>query len=174
MPPNEATISPARPSDLDALLQLERSIQFAPHWPRETYAAILESVSASPQLQPAATPIRSLFVACAEQQQLIGFAAGIVFPAAISPQAELETVAVAASSRRTGIGRNLCLAVIDWCRSHGASEILLEVRAGSSGAIALYTQLGFVPQRIRPRYYSDPPADALLMRLHIATQGPCR
>ena len=36
--------------------------------------------------------------------------------------AELESVAVKVEARRAGIGRRLCLAVIDWCRAEGASR----------------------------------------------------
>jgi ribosomal-protein-alanine N-acetyltransferase len=81
--------------------------------------------------------------------------------------AELESVVVSANSRRAGIGRALCRAVLDWSRSQGATELVLEVRAASSAAIALYAGLGFTLAARRPRYYRDPDDDALLMRLHL-------
>ena len=80
------------------------------------------------------------------------------------------------------MGRALCGAVVEWCRGEGAAELELEVRAGSAGAIALYTGLGFVTMGRRAAYYrgirglagSDlagygaPAEDALLMRLELA------
>ena len=81
--------------------------------------------------------------------------------------AELESVVVSASYRRAGIGRALCRAVLDWSRSQGATELVLEVRAASSAAIALYASLGFTLAARRPRYYRDPGDDALLMRLQL-------
>jgi ribosomal-protein-alanine N-acetyltransferase len=140
-------------SDLDAILDLERDTDNAPHWPRESYAAILDAPDA---------PQRCLIVAY-DAELLAGFAVGLMHPA--DCVAELESVVVAISVRRAGIGRALCSAVLAWCRSHGATEIVLEVRAASTGAIALYAALGFTQAGRRPRYYRKPEDDALLMRL---------
>ena len=92
---------------------------------------------------------------------------------ASTPQciAELESVVVSANARRAGIGRALCSAVLDWSRSQGASEAVLEVRAASSAAIALYASLGFTLAARRPRYYRDPCDDALLMRMDLQSNG---
>jgi ribosomal-protein-alanine N-acetyltransferase len=43
----------------------------------------------------------------------------------------------------------------------------LEVRAGSIGAIALYSSVGFVVAGRRRDYYREPVEDALLMRLDL-------
>jgi ribosomal-protein-alanine N-acetyltransferase len=81
---------------------------------------------------------------------------------------------VASSARRAGTGRALCCAVLDWCRSNRATEVVLEVRAGSAGAIALYAGLGFTQAGRRPRYYRDPDEDALILRLPLDRSGPQR
>jgi ribosomal-protein-alanine N-acetyltransferase len=150
----------ARASDLDAIVALERATEHAPHWPPAAYAANLDSTA----------PQRCLIVAETDAE-IAGFAAGLMHPALQdSPQrvAELESVVVAASARRAGIGRAVCNAVIEWCRTHGATEMVLEVRATSTGAIALYTGLGFTQTGRRPRYYRDPEDDAVVMRLEPA------
>lgn len=146
-------LRPARSSDIEAILALERATENAPHWPQAAYSAILnETVSG-----------RCLIVAYIGDT-LAGFAVGLVHPA--QPHVgELESVVVAATARRGGIGRALCAVVLDWCRSQGAMEVVLEVRAGSAGAIALYAGLGFRETVRRPRYYRDPVDDAILMRL---------
>jgi ribosomal-protein-alanine N-acetyltransferase len=148
-------------ADLDSILSLERATATAPHWPRAAYSAILDA---------AAIPQRCLFVAHAEDS-ISGFAVGLLHPAAsdssVHRLAELESVAVVPSVRRSGIGRTLCVAVLDWCRTHGATEVMLEVRASSDGVIALYTGLGFIAAGRRPRYYRDPDDDALVMRLPL-------
>ncbi len=149
-------IQPAQLSDLDAIVALERATENAPHWPLSAYAAILAD-SASP---------RCLLVA-QTAGQLEGFAVGLVSPSS----AELESVVVAASSRRAGVGRGLCNAVLDWTRSKGATEIILEVRAVSAGAIALYASLGFTETGRRPRYYRDPEDDAVLMRRQLVSSA---
>jgi ribosomal protein S18 acetylase RimI-like enzyme len=125
----------------------------------------------SDALQPVNATQRCLFVA-EKNGQLAGFAVGLLHPATNDPAnpassgrvAELESVVVSASARRAGIGRALCRAVLDWSRSQGAAEVVLEVRANSTAAIALYSALGFTHAARRPRYYRGPEDDALLLR----------
>ncbi len=113
---------------------------------------------------------RCLFVA-EKDDSLAGFAVGVLHPATPERIAELESVVVSANARRAGIGRALCRAVLDWSRSNGATEPVLEVRAPSSAAVALYTGLGFTLAARRPRYYRDPEDDALLMRMDLQPNG---
>jgi ribosomal-protein-alanine N-acetyltransferase len=151
---NNAHVRPGSAADLDAVLALEQATERAPHWPRAAYEAAL-----NPHLAP-----RCLFVA-ERDGAVIGFAVGAMQPG--GRVGEIESVAVAQHTRRAGIARDLCAAVVSWCRAHGAAEIVLEVRAGSAGAIALYAGMGFAPAGFRPRYYADPQEDALLMRMAL-------
>ena len=182
-------------SDLEPILALERATNLAPHWPPSAYADILDSNDLgvpsialgapsiprslrngwetaslssdridSDELPQANAIQRCLFVAD-KDGSLAGFAVGLLHPVASERTAELESVVVSDSYRRAGIGRALCRAVFDWSRSQGATELILEVRASSSAAIALYAGLGFTLAARRPRYYRDPNDDALLMRL---------
>ena len=166
-------------TDLEAIVALERSIDTAPHWPPASYAAILDSQTESQadsqagvqtitQAHPA-TPKRCLFVAeTPADGEIVGFAVALMNPG--NEPAELESVAVSPSARRTGIGRALCAAVLEWCCKQGVSSVTLEVRAGSSAAVALYSGLGFVRAGRRLRYYHDPEDDALILRLPL-TRG---
>jgi ribosomal-protein-alanine acetyltransferase len=154
MKPAQVQLRPAATSDLDAILAIERATDTAPHWPHAAYTEILGATD----------PARCLIVAHTDEV-VAGFAVGVLHATTDSERiAELESIAVAAGARRYGIGRALCAAVIDWCRSQGATEVVLEVRADSIGAIALYVALGFSHAGRRPKYYSDPEDDALLMR----------
>jgi ribosomal-protein-alanine N-acetyltransferase len=168
MSPAGVQLRRASVADLAAIFALERSIDTAPHWPLASYAAILDSQASIQTLtgeQPT-TPKRSLFVAeTLPQAEIVGFAVGLVHSA--EAVAELESMAVAASARRAGIGGALCAAVLDWCREQGAASVTLEVRAGSTAALALYAALGFSQAGRRPRYYSDPEDDALILRLPL-------
>jgi [ribosomal protein S18]-alanine N-acetyltransferase len=148
----------AVPSDLDGIIALEQRTEFAPHWPQSTYRAIL----GIPDPQPVA--VRRCLIVAEQGETVAGFAVGAMFPVS-GCTAELESVAVAESSRRSGLGAGLCLKVIDWCRQHGAAEIVLEVRATSAPAIALYASLGFTLAGRRAGYYREPEDDALIMRL---------
>lgn len=156
-------------ADLDAVLALERATENAPHWPLSAYAAIIarEDKNAGESSQ---TAQRCLFVACRDGL-LVGFAVGAANFAASAQHsacsAELESVVVASAARRAGLGRALCAAVLDWSRERHATEVLLEVRASSATAIALYRSLGFSQVGQRPRYYSNPADDALILRLPL-------
>jgi ribosomal-protein-alanine N-acetyltransferase len=112
---------------------------------------------------------------------MVGFSVGKLIGAESDCVGELESVVVDGEARRCGVGRALCEAVVKWCRSEGAAEIELEVRAGSAGAIALYDGLGFVAVGRRRGYYpgicglgnglgydQGQAEDALLMRLELA------
>lgn len=145
-------------ADLAGVVMMERGIAGAPHWGDAEYAAILNEESGVAVLVK-----RCLMVAEAEGG-LLGFCVGKVIGFG---SGELESVAVDSAARRSGVGRALCEAVIDWCRGQGAAEMELEVRAGSDGAIALYGGLGFVVVGRREGYYREPVEDALLMKLKL-------
>lgn len=141
--------------DLASILALERATVEAPHWSEAEYAAAIGG--RGDYLR------RCLFVADKEGA-LIGFAVGKV----VANSAELESVAVDLQTRRGGVGRALCRGVIDWCKRAGAAAVELEVRAASESAIGLYRGLGFVSVGRRPKYYSEPVDDAVLMRLDLS------
>lgn len=72
-------------------------------------------------------------------------------------------VGVSLETRRRGIGRALMLAIIAHAAENGEHGVLLEVRTSNDRAIALYRELGFADNGLRPRYYSDNREDALVM-----------
>lgn len=151
----QAVARPAEAKDLAAIVGLERSIPELPHWSEAEYGRYL---------QPQESAGRCLLVV--EDQQsglLVGFAAAQMQVGTTA--AELESVAVLPAYRRTGVGRSLCLAVLDWCRMRGAAVVELEVRAESEGAGTLYRSLGFMGVGQRPGYYANPVDDAVLMSL---------
>lgn len=71
-------------------------------------------------------------------------------------------VAVDPSARRAGVGTALVSALIEEGRRRDLDVIMLEVRAGNEGAIALYKKLGFVEVGRRKNFYSRPVEDGLL------------
>ncbi len=142
--------------DLAGVLELERGVADAPHWGEAEYRTALEGRAVQ----------RYLFVAEVEGR-LVGFAVGRV----CDEVGELESVAVAQEARRQGVGRALCLCVMDWCGKQGATAMELEVRAGSAGAIWLYKRLGFVTTGRRRGYYKEPVEDAVLMGMELSDGG---
>ncbi len=153
-------------TDLEAVVTLERVVPEAPHWAEAEYAGIVRLQDVGQVTQHGGGVRRCLFVAEVEVQ-VVGFAVGKVIGAERDCLAELESVVVDAAARRSGVGRALCEAVVDWCRHQGAVAMELEVRAGSLGAIALYSRLGFEAVGRRGAYYQAPVEDALLMRLEL-------
>lgn len=147
-------VRPGLVDDLAGVVALERAIAEAPHWAESEYAAAIGGESGAIR--------RCLFVAEAEGV-IVGFSVGKI----VGDVAELESVAVDSRTRRSGIGRALCKAVIHWGEEADAVALELEVRAGSGGAIELYAGLGFVPVGRRPGYYKEPADDAVLMQLDL-------
>jgi [ribosomal protein S18]-alanine N-acetyltransferase len=145
----------AEAADVAGVVALERGIAEAPHWGEGEYAAMVRGDRA----------VRRCFLVAEAEGRLVGFAVGKVVGSDGKGMAELESVAVEEAARRGGVGRALCGAVADWCRGERVAALELEVRAGSAGAIALYSGLGFVVVGRRVGYYREPVEDALLMRL---------
>ena len=140
-------------TDLPTIVAIERASETAPHWAEAAYRLASESCD------------RCLLVA--EECGILGFVAAAI----AAGEAELESVVVDQSSRRRGIGRELCAAIISWARAAGASTLSLEVRYSSTGATALYRSLGFRGLGSRPNYYSAPPDDALILSLDLTQTG---
>ena len=81
-------------------------------------------------------------------------------------EAQIYNVAVAESYRNKGIGKMLLNKLIAFAlKEDGRKRFLLEVRAGNISAIRLYEGLGFKKDGIRPKFYSNPEEDAVLMSL---------
>ena len=88
---------------------------------------------------------------------------GILWHAA--DQAELADLAVRPTYRRNGVAAALLDRLIREAWSTGARAVFLEVRASHAAAVALYTGRGFRLAGVRTHYYTDPKADALILRL---------
>ena len=82
-----------------------------------------------------------------------------------SPDADIQTIAVAEDARRHGLGRTLMLALLAEARRRGVEQVFLDVRADNPAARSLYDSLGFEPVGRRPRYYQPDGVDAIVMRL---------
>jgi ribosomal-protein-alanine N-acetyltransferase len=149
-------IRPMTAADLARVMEIAASLPEAPQWPEATYLKALN---------PESTPRRIALVAVAPRSEnILGFIAASLVP----PQAELESIAVAAGSQRLGLGRLLFEALVDELRAAGVLEIALEVRASNYPAAAFYRSAGFGQAGLRRAYYVDPIEDAVLMRLHFA------
>lgn len=145
-------------------MEIAAALPHAPHWPPEAYRTALD---------PAALPRRIALAAEAldthiqKTQPEASAVAGFAVASVLLPQAELETIVVAAQGQRRGIGRLLLTALLQELRRAGVTEVLLEARASNAPALGLYAAAGFRQTGVRPRYYADPQEDAVLMALQI-------
>jgi [ribosomal protein S18]-alanine N-acetyltransferase len=144
-------IRPMNATDLPCILQMAQDIRNVPHWPPAAWLAALD---------PSASPRR---IALAAEDSPTGPIQGFAVAVLLPPQAELETIAVATSARRTGIGSRLLSALLDELRQAGIREIYLEVRVSNRAALDFYRNFGFSQTGYRTSYYADPIEDAVLM-----------
>ena len=145
-------IRSATPQDIPAIRALEQTVATAAHWHVREYDVLF-----APE-----APMRVALVAEAERGLVCGF---IVARCGLD-EWEIENVVVDPKRRRRGIGRDLVHMVVRLAGT-AADAVLLEVRESNTAARQLYEKLGFVPAGRRTAYYSDPPEDALVLRLSV-------
>jgi len=90
--------------------------------------------------------------------------AGYVGSQSVLGETDMMNIAVHPDYRRQGIARKLIDALIEGLKARGSLSLMLEVRASNEPAKALYADMGFQQIGIRPRYYSKPREDALILR----------
>jgi ribosomal-protein-alanine acetyltransferase len=142
----------ASEADLDAVMAIETPVFGSDAWPRSAMASELRSAHTY-----------YLVAHRVETPDAIEGYAGLLAPAG-SGQGDIQTIAVAESGRRMGLGRILMLTLIAEARDRGAAEIFLEVRADNPDAHSLYLSLGFQQIAVRPRYYQPDGVDAIIMK----------
>ncbi|ADU47533.1 ribosomal protein S18-alanine N-acetyltransferase [Intrasporangium calvum] len=81
--------------------------------------------------------------------------------------ADLMTIAAVPAAQGRGLGRRLLDDLVHRAEGHGATALLLEVRADNEPAKRLYERRGFETISVRRRYYQPGDVDALVMRKHI-------
>lgn len=106
------------------------------------------------------SPFNSFFGAHADGK-LVGYCG----MQAVAGAGSVFNVAVLPEYRRQGVGESLVIKLLRKARELGLSELLLEVRPSNLKAIWLYEKCGFVFSGLRKNYYTDPPENAILMRL---------
>lgn len=150
----------ATPADIDSIMQLEHSVFVSDAWSTDVMLGELRS-----ELCWYVVAFRP------ETPEVIEAYAGLHAPSG-SAAADIQTIAVAPESRRSGLGRYLVRALVNEATKRGAKEVFLEVRADNPGAEALYRSLGFEQIAVRKGYYQPDNVDAIVMRLIPARRQP--
>jgi len=92
-----------------------------------------------------------------------GEVAGFLVARRLSSELEILNFAVESNSRRCGIGAALLAAALQWAQTFQATQAILEVRAANLAALRFYARHKFEVVGRRPRYYTAPVEDALLL-----------
>ncbi|AOY02079.1 ribosomal protein S18-alanine N-acetyltransferase [Jeongeupia sp. USM3] len=100
-----------------------------------------------------------------------GRLAGFTVSSRVLDEAELQSIAVAPGLQRRGFGLALLNALLAELRRDGVARLLLEVRAGNTGAQALYAACGGEIVGRRNGYYDHGREDALLYTFVLAGGG---
>jgi len=145
----------ATPTDLPALLALERSAFTTDHLSPRQYRQHIDSPTA-------------LVLAAVDGSGLLGKA--VVFFKRESDLARLYSIAVAGGARGRGIGEALLTAVERVARQRGATRMRLEVRQDNTAAMRLYERCGYARFGERPAYYEDG-GDAWRYQKELGTRG---
>ena len=142
-------IRPAHEGDLTALLDIENRVFPGTAWSAEQFADELARIA------------ETRWYAVAEvADAVVGYVGLYLSP----PDADVQTIAVAAEQQSNGIGRTLLDEAVRHAWDSGCTRLFLEVRADNDAALRLYAAAGFVRLGRRPRYYPDG-TDAVTMRL---------
>jgi len=143
------TVTSFSSSDLDAVLDIERAA-FTNPTSREMLVWEIEH-----------SDVTRIWVARAPEEPVVGFCScWLVFD-----ELHIHTVAVRPAWRRRGIARVLMAGVLGAAAAEGATRATLEVRRSNEAARGLYAGLGFEERGVRPRYYTRPVEDALILWL---------
>ena len=88
---------------------------------------------------------------------------GFLCASSAADEAELQSIAVDARMRGTGVGSELMEAFLAWASAAGIRTAHLEVREGNARARRFYARWGFAETGRRTRYYRDNGETALLL-----------
>ena len=135
---------------LDEVAALEAA-SFTNPWSREMLARDLRN-----------TDVARVYVLRNPEGKLLAFCACWL----VADELHINTLAVKAEARRRGLATRLLRFVLAEASAAGATRATLEVRRSNAAALRLYERLGFEVRAIRPKYYSQPVEDGLILWSH--------
>lgn len=133
--------------DLDAIVALETE-SFTNPWSRETLEWELRN-----------SDVTHIYVLRLDEGPIAAFCVCWI----IFSELHINTIAVAPAERRRGLATALLKHVMAEAATRHATRATLEVRASNTAALKLYESLDFRVTARRPRYYTLPEEDALIL-----------
>ena len=143
----ERVRDPASDADIDSIVSLEVE-SFTNPWSRDTLVWELRN-----------SDVTQVFVLRDDRETVAAFCVCWV----IFDELHINTLAVAPAVRRGGLATFLLRQVMAEAARAGATKATLEVRSSNRAALALYDRLGFRVAAQRPKYYTRPEEDALIL-----------
>jgi len=150
-PAPDLLIEPMRREDLPEVLAIE-VVSFSLPWTEEMFANEL-----------GAGTLAGVLVARLPGAGAPPPVVGYICIWLVSDELHINNLAVHPRWRKRGIARELLRAALQHGRSGGAHAAFLEVRASNVAAQGLYRKFRFEPVGVRPRYYTHPVEDAVIM-----------
>lgn len=144
-------IRPAVPADIPQLERIAEESRLSP-WTQQSYIDEIDR------------PDSIFLLAGTSDSVILGFIVGRIVP---GPDAEIYNIAVAENARRQRVGNGLLAEFISLCKASKVEGIWLEVRESNTNALKFYSHAGFEKMSSRPRFYSNPVEDAIVMKLSI-------
>lgn len=141
-----------RDADLDGILVVERE-SFTNPWTRAMYTWELQNPE-----------VCHIYVVRTPECRVAGFCAFWL----VVDEVHVNNVALLPAYRGQGLGTALMRRVLTEARRLGALRATLEVRASNGGARRFYEAMGFAVTAVRPRYYTNPAEDALILWRDLA------
>lgn len=144
------TIRVMQLDDLPQVVAIEAQSHLEP-WTQQAFRAELEtSLVAEP------------FVAL-RNDEIVGYAV----PWFVVDELQIANITVKENYRQLGVGRVLLMHVLALAAQRNCRIAYLEVRDSNAAARALYENLGFVIEGVRPKYYGRGQEDAVLMKKEL-------
>jgi len=142
-------VRPIEQRDIDSILAIQSASPEVSQWTMWDYNRVAQGEMAG-------------WVAASDADIL-----GFLVARRIANDIEILNFAVQPDFRRSGVGGALLQKALAWGSELNAERALLEVRASNYAALQFYERRGFVVTGRRPRYYTAPIEDALLLAAEI-------
>lgn len=155
--PPRVIIDEVRPAEAEAVADIHADA-FARAWSADDFSALMSG--------------RGVFALAARRESIFGLRrlSGFVLVRVAADEAEILTIAVRATRRGGGLGRQLMEESLRRLYRERVASCFLEVDGDNAAAIGLYRSLGFETVGERKGYYQRPDggeAGALVMRLRL-------
>lgn len=134
-------------SDVTAVADIEQRI-FSDAWSEDIFEESLEYDN-------------QFFWVLTEDEKIVGYCGLMI----VLDEGQILNIAVDEPYRRSGFGRMLMNAMLDYGRENGVTFFTLEVRESNFSAIKMYENFGFEETGRRKGYYTEPVETAVLMDL---------